>query len=117
VLVYFGFPEAHEDDPRRATGAALAILERVKSIQERLHLRLPLPPRVRIGVHTGVVVVDQIGGGREPVALGEVPNLAARLQQLAEPGTVLLSEATRRLIEGFFVVESLGDKQLKGYES
>jgi len=117
VMVYFGFPEAHEDDPRRATGAALAILERVKSIQERLHLRLPVPPRVRIGVHTGVVVVDQLGGGREPLALGEVPNLAARLQQLAAPGTVLLSEATRRLVEGFFVIESLGEQQIKGYES
>jgi class 3 adenylate cyclase/tetratricopeptide (TPR) repeat protein len=117
VMVYFGFPEAHEDDPRRATGACLAILKRVESIQERLHLKLPLPPQVRIGVHTGVVVVDQLGGGREPLALGEVPNLAARLQQLAEPGTVLISDATRRLIEGFFVIEPLGEKLVKGYES
>jgi class 3 adenylate cyclase len=92
LLVYFGYPAAHEDDPHRAVRTGLEISEAVR----RLPLRLPHPLQIRIGIHTGLVVVGEIGTSnkREILALGETPNLAARLQGLAEPDTVVISEAT-----------------------
>lgn len=116
VLVYFGFPEAHEDDPRRAVQAGLGIRSRVGSLKGRLQLRPGTVSHVRIGIHTGVVVIGQVGTGREHLALGETPNLAARLQQLAKPDGVLVSEATRRLVEGFFELEFGGKQVIKGYD-
>jgi predicted ATPase/class 3 adenylate cyclase len=115
LLVYFGYPLAHEDDAQRAVRAALAIVDAVGRLNTRtaaagVHLA------VRIGIHTGLVVVGEIGGGtrREQLALGEAPNVAARLEAVAEPNTVVVSAATRRLVERFFTFRDLGTRSLHG---
>src|SRR5262249_31764821 len=112
LLVYFGYPAAHEDDAARAVRAGLRTIEAVQA----LPTRLTRPLQVRIGIHTGPVVVREMGGGRrqEQLALGETPNLAARIQGHAEPDTVFLSAATYRLIEGLFDCEDRGQPALKG---
>src|SRR5438552_5650555 len=119
LLVYFGYPQAHEDDPRRAVRAALEIVEAI----ERLNVR-PRPDvderlAVRVGIHTGLVVVGEMGSGgrQEHLALGETPNLAARLQGLAAPNTVVISDATSRLVHGNFTFHDLGPHALKGLET
>jgi class 3 adenylate cyclase/tetratricopeptide (TPR) repeat protein len=109
VMAYFGSPRAHEDDPRRAADAALRIVHRLGSLRERLQLELRVTPRVRIGIHTGIAVFSEEG-----LALGETPIVAARLQQLAEPDAVVVSDAARRLIEGYFHLENLGQQSVKG---
>src|SRR5262249_49581611 len=98
LLVYFSYPTAHEDDAQRAVRTGLEIVEALKG-QARQQ-----PLQVRIGIHTGLVVIGEIGSSekREILALGETPNIAARLQGLAEPDTVVLSTATQRLIAGLF---------------
>src|SRR5262249_12716917 len=100
LLVYFGYPVAHEDDAARAVRAGLGMLD---ALRQR-NSRLPRPMQVRIGVHTGPVVVTGIGSGvrQELLALGEAPNIAARLQGLAAPDTVVLSGVTARLVHGLF---------------
>ncbi len=110
--MYFGYPAAHEDDAQRAVRAGLGIVAELP----QLNARLPHPVQVRIGIHTGLVVVGEIGGGskREQLALGETPNIAARLQGEAEPDTVAVSVDTQRLIEGFFVCQALGSHTFKG---
>ncbi len=115
LLVYFGYPAAHEDDAARAVRAGLEIVGTIHELPLP-NTQLPHPLRVRIGIHTGLVVVGEMGGGakREQLALGETPNLAARLQSLATPNTVVLSAATYRLIEGYFTCQSLGAQTLKG---
>ncbi len=121
VLIYFGYPQAHEDDPVRAVRAALKLLTRVPGLNagllERISAIRDRPVAVRIGIHTGLVVVGEMGEGsaREAQALGDTPNLAARLQQIAEPNSVVMSEATRRLVAGSFVSEDLGVHFLKGF--
>ena len=116
LLVYFGHPIAHEDDVHRAVLAGLGIISAIRERNARLmngaHARLS----VRIGIHTGVVVVGDIGGGarHEQLALGDTPNLAARLQALAEPDTVVVSERTRQLAGGSFESADLGHHLLKG---
>jgi class 3 adenylate cyclase len=96
LLVYFGYPVAHEDDAQRAVRAGLGMLRALAP----LNTRLPLSPKdrlaVRLGIHTGLVVVGEVGEGarHEPLALGETPNLAARLQGLAAPNTLVISAAT-----------------------
>ena len=116
VLVYFGYPVAHEDDAQRAVRAGLGILEAM----DPLNTRLALPPAdrvaIRLGVHTGVVVVGDVGEGvrQEPLALGETPHIAARLQSLAAPNTLVISAATYQLIEGYFMCEALGAQTLHG---
>jgi class 3 adenylate cyclase len=113
LLVYFGYPLAHEDDAQRAVRAGLEIVAAVSSAREGLRKLL----QVRIAVHTGLVVVGQLGGetNPDPMAIsGETPNIAARLQSIAEPGQVVVSAATYRLIEGFFRCRSLGTPALKG---
>ena len=117
LLVYFGYPQAHEDDPRRAVRAALEIVEAI----ERLNVR-PRPDvderlAVRVGIHTGLVVVGEMGSGgrQEHLALGETPNLAARLQALAEPATVVVSASTHRLAERAFRWHDLGARAMKGF--
>ena len=112
LLVYFGYPQAHEDDAQRAVLAGLGILEAMTSRDPASGIELA----VRVGIHTGRVVVGEIGGaGRhEQLALGQAPNVAARLQALAEPNSLLISGDTQRLIEGFFVSHDLGEKVLKG---
>src|SRR3984957_10918817 len=97
VLAYFGYPRAHEHDAERAVGAGLGLVEAVP----KLATAAGLPLQVRVGISTGLVVVgDLIGAGaaQEQAVVGETPNLAARLQALAEPGAVVISSSTRRLI-------------------
>ena len=117
VLVYFGYPRAHEDDAQRAVRAGLGIIEALDPLQKRLQQEQGLSLAVRVGIHTGLVVVGDIGGGarHERLALGQAPNLAARLQALAAPDTVLISATTARLVRGWFVYEALGDQTLKGF--
>jgi class 3 adenylate cyclase/predicted ATPase len=120
ILVYFGYPAAHEDEARRAVRTGLEILAGLQSLNAQLspalHARLPHPVHVRIGIHTGPVVVGEMGGGerRERLALGETPNVAARLQGLAEPNTVVISAATQRLLLGLFDCQDLGRQEVKG---
>ncbi|OGG52301.1 MAG: hypothetical protein A3F84_23365 [Candidatus Handelsmanbacteria bacterium RIFCSPLOWO2_12_FULL_64_10] len=118
LLVYFGYPQAHEDDAQRAVRAGLGIVEAVRQLNVRpdVRARHAVPVQVRVGIHTGLVVVGEMGGGdrRESLALGETPNLAARLQEMAEPDTVVVSDATHRLIEGFFGCEGLDARSVKG---
>src|SRR3989449_7316080 len=111
LLVYFGYPVAHEDDAQRAVRTGLGIVEEM----QKLNMRLKHPVQVRIGVHTGLVVVGEMGGGgkREQLALGDTPNIAARLQGIAEPDTVVISAATYRLGEGFFPCRNLCSDTLK----
>lgn len=112
LLVYFGYLAAHEDDAQRAVRAGLDILAALHDLNRQL--RHPL--QVRIGIHTGLVVVGEMGSGnkREQLALGETPNLAARLQALAEPDAVVISEATYRLVQGLFECRELGPQLLRG---
>jgi class 3 adenylate cyclase/tetratricopeptide (TPR) repeat protein len=118
ILVYFGFPRAHEDDPRRAVQAGLEIVEAVQALTAEV-ARPGVEIAVRIGISTGLVVAGDIGAGEfrdEMAVVGETPNLAARLQELAEPGSVLVAESTRRLVEGLFVFDALGPRTLRGID-
>jgi class 3 adenylate cyclase/tetratricopeptide (TPR) repeat protein len=118
ILVYFGFPRAHEDDPRRAVQAGLEIVEAVHALNAEV-AQPGVEIAVRVGINTGLVVAGDIGTGEfrdEMAVVGETPNVAARLQELAEPGTVVIGESTRRLVEGLFVFEELGARIVKGIE-
>ncbi len=111
VLIFFGYPAAHEDDAERAVRSGLALIDVVAT------LPAPEPLQVRIGAATGMVVVgDLVGSGeaQEHDIVGETPNLAARLQAIAEPNTVVIAEATRRLLGNLFELRDLGPKELKG---
>jgi class 3 adenylate cyclase len=111
VLVYFGYPQAHEDDAERAARAGLELIAAVSA------LKTPVSLQARVGIATGLVVVgDLIGSGesQERGIIGETPNLAARLQGIAEPSTVVIAETTRRLLGNLFELEDLGAKDLKG---
>src|SRR5262249_30126134 len=111
VLIYFGYPQAHEDDAERAVRAGLALIDAVAA------LPAPEPLQVRIGVATGMVVVGDLlgsGGAQEHDIVGETPNLAARLQGIADPNMVVIAEAARRLIGSLFELRDLGPKDLKG---
>jgi class 3 adenylate cyclase len=113
VLVYFGYPRAHEDDAERAVHAALAALDAVARLRPLDDIEL----QTRIGIATGLVVVGEIGGGTsaaEQTASGETPNLAARLQGHAGPGQIVMSDETRHLVGAAFEVASLGALALKG---
>src|SRR5437667_4493647 len=120
LLVYFGYPVAHEDDAQRAVRAGLGIVAALPELNGRVQQTIgatqAAPLQVRVGIHTGLVVVGELGGGdyREAMALGETPNLAARLQGMAEPDAVVISAATYRLIEGLFACHALGPHTLKG---
>jgi class 3 adenylate cyclase/predicted ATPase len=116
LLVYFGYPRAHEDDARRAVQAGLEIIEALKSLNARLESDKDVRLAVRLGIHTGLVVVGEIGSTsrHEQLALGETPNVAARLQGLAAPDTVVISGVTARLVQSIFDLEDLGSQQLKG---
>src|SRR5215831_19178659 len=112
VLIYFGYPAAHEDDAERAVRAGLALVDAVATLSapERL--------QVRIGAATGMVVVGDLvgsGEGQEHDVVGETPNFAARLQSIAEPNTVVVAEATRRLIGSLFELRDLGPCELKAF--
>src|SRR5262245_59849703 len=111
VLVYVGYPEAHEDDAERAVRAGLDLISAVSA------LKTPASLQTRVGIATGLVVVgDLIGSGdaQERGIVGETPNLAARLQGIAEPNMVVIAERTRRLLGNLFELQDLGAKELKG---
>ena len=116
LLVYFGYPRAHEDDARRAVHAGLEIINAIKTISvpgqadEVQHLAVP------VGIHTGLVVVGEVGTGdrREQLALGQTPNVAARIQASAEPNTLVISSATAQLVAGSVDLEELGTQRLGG---
>ncbi|WP_166802103.1 ATP-binding protein [Microvirga pakistanensis] len=112
VLIYFGWPQAHEDDAERAVSAGLALIEAISRLRSADNTRL----QARIGIATGPVVIGDLAG-REAAdtVIGETPNLAARLQTLAKPGAVLISPTTRRLVSGLFELEDLGPQRLKGF--
>ncbi len=117
LLIYFGWPRAHEDDAQRALHAGLGIVEAVTTnLNPRLEAEKGVQLRVRLGIHTGPVVVGQMGsdGRQENLATGETVNIAARLEGLARPNTVVISPTTARLVEGSFVLEDLGPHELKG---
>src|SRR5262249_37632301 len=116
LLVYFGYPQAHEDDAQRAVRAGLGMLRVLETLNTHLTQRHGVRIAVRIGIHTGLVVVGDMGGGsrQEQLALGETPNLAARLQGLAAPDTVVVSAATFRLVQGYFTSGDLGVHTLRG---
>ena len=116
LLVYFGYPQAHEDDAQRAVRAGLGIVEALEQLNTRLAREPGVQLAVRLGIHTGLVVVGKVGGGtrQEQLALGETPNLAARLQGIAAPNTLVISAAAYQLLGGFFACEPLGTPLLKG---
>jgi class 3 adenylate cyclase len=116
LLVYFGYPLAHEDDAQRAVRAGLGMIEAVSQLNTRLAQERGVRLAVRLGIHTGLVVVGEVGGGtrQEQLALGETPNLAARLQSIAAPNTVVISAATSQLLGGFFACQPLGTPPLRG---
>jgi len=116
LLVYFGYPQAHEDDAHRAVRAGLGILDALAALNARLEPRTRVQLAVRLGIHTGLVVVGEVGGvsRHEQLALGETPNLAARIQGLAAPDTLLISAATHRLVQGYFACQDLGTHTLRG---
>ena len=114
VLAYFGYPRAHEDDAERAVRAGLALVTAI----DRLTPHADLALRVRVGIATGGVVVGELigsGTAQERAVVGETPNLAARLQALAEPNSVVISPSTRRLVGGLFECADLGPHALKGF--
>jgi TOMM system kinase/cyclase fusion protein len=117
LLVYFGYPLAHEDDAQRAVRAGLGMLDALGQLNTRLGQEKGVQLAVRLGVHTGLVVVGDVGGGtrQEQLALGETPNLAARLQGVAAPNTLVISAATFHLLGGFFACQPLGTPLLKGF--
>jgi class 3 adenylate cyclase/predicted ATPase len=111
VLIYFGFPQAHEDDAERAVRAGLELVAAVGD------LKTHAPLQIRVGIATGLVVVgDLIGSGasQEQAIVGETPNLAARLQGIAEANSVVIAESTRRLVGNLFELQNLGAQDLKG---
>jgi hypothetical protein len=111
VLIFFGYPQAHEDDAERAVRAALQLVAAVAG------LKTHAPLQTRVGIATGLVVVGEMsdaGGLRERGIVGETPNLAARLQSSAEPNQVVIADNTRRLLGNIFELKDLGSKHLKG---
>ena len=112
VLVYFGYPQAHEDDSERAVRAALEAIAAVGA------LKLSVPLQTRVGIATGLVVIgDLIGSGeaQERGIVGETPNLAARLQRIAEPNSLVIADSTRKLLGNLFEFDDLGPQELKGF--
>jgi class 3 adenylate cyclase len=116
LLVYFGYPQAHEDDVQRAVRAGLGMLAAMGELNSHLQQPQGIQLAIRIGIHTGLVVVGNMGGqGRqERLALGEVPNIASRIEGLAAPNTIAMSEATYRLVQGYFACQDLGAQLLRG---
>jgi TOMM system kinase/cyclase fusion protein len=117
LLVYFGYPQAHEDDAQRAVRAGLGMLDALGQLNTRLGQERDVHLAARLGIHTGLVVVGDVGGGarQEQLALGETPNLAARLQGIAAPNTVVISATTFQLLGGFFACQPLETPLLKGF--
>ena len=119
LLVYFGWPQAHEDDAHRGVYAGLGIAETMNALNDQLERDKGVHLAVRIGIHTGPVVIGEMGGGGryEQLALGRTTNIASRLEGLARPNTVVISDTTYRLVDGYFVCDDLGLHELKGVET
>lgn len=118
ILAYFGYPQAHEDDAERAVRAGLAILDSIGPLNRSLNRRQRVDVAVRVGIATGLVVVGNIigdAGAEERTAIGETPNLAARLQSIALPDTVVIADATRRVLGSGFEYQDLGLQTLSGF--
>jgi class 3 adenylate cyclase/predicted ATPase len=117
LMVYFGYPVAHEDDAQRSVGAGLEILSAIAALNKRLEVRSGIVVAVRVGIHTGLVVAGEVGHfdtrGKMAV-IGETPNVAARVEALAKPNTVVISARTHRLVGTLFDFEDLGAHALKG---
>jgi class 3 adenylate cyclase/tetratricopeptide (TPR) repeat protein len=116
ILAFFGAPITHEDDPQRAVLAGLEIQEGIKPYAEEIRLKHGLEFGLRVGINTGLVVVGEIGSDlrMEYTALGDAINLAARMEQTAQVGTLQISEETYKLVSPFFEVQSLGGVEVKG---
>jgi class 3 adenylate cyclase len=116
LLVYFGYPVAHEEDAQRAIHSGLGIVEAIGALNIRLEQTKGIKLAVRLGIHTGLVVIGEMGGeGRqEQLALGEVPNVTSRIQGIAAANTLVISSATYRLIQGYFACQELGEQSLRG---
>jgi class 3 adenylate cyclase/predicted ATPase len=116
LLVYFGYPTAHEDDARRAVLTGLGIVGAIATLNTRLMEQYGVQLAVRLGIHTGPVVVGVMGGGgrHEHLALGETPNIAARLEGLAPANAVVISAVTARLVREAFALEDVGTHTLRG---
>jgi class 3 adenylate cyclase len=117
LLVYFGYPLAHEDDAQRAVRTGLGMLVALGQLNTHLGQERGVHLAMRLGIHTGLVVVGEVGGGtrQEQLALGETPNIAARLQGIAAPNTLVISAATFQLLGGFFACQPLGTPPLKSF--
>jgi class 3 adenylate cyclase/DNA-binding winged helix-turn-helix (wHTH) protein/tetratricopeptide (TPR) repeat protein len=116
LLVYFGYPQAHEDDAQRAGYTGLSLVDAMQRLNLQLEREYGVRLAVRIGMHTGLVVVGEMGGGAQhgPLASGVVPNLAAKIQSLASSNCVLMSASTKALAEGYFVWRPAGAHTLPG---
>jgi class 3 adenylate cyclase/predicted ATPase len=117
VVAYFGYPRAHEDDAQRGVHAGLGILQEIVQLNAALGDSHGISLQVRIGIHSGVVVAGEMVAGAtlgKHEIVGEMPHVAARLESIAAPGSVVISDATRDFVEGYFETESLGLKALKG---
>jgi class 3 adenylate cyclase/predicted ATPase len=117
LLIYFGYPQAHDDDAVRAITAALAIVSAVAHFSERVQSQVGFELEVHIGIHTGEVIAGELGQGvtREDLAIvGEAPNVAAKIEKAAKPGEILVSRITRDLIEHVFECEAAGEVEVKG---
>lgn len=119
ILAYFGYPVAHEDDSVRAIRAGLDLIEAVAARADAIERVHGVRPAVRVGIHAGPVVAGEMGAGgtRERLALGRTPNLAARLQDAAAPGTVVISQNLHGLVRDFFDCEDMGERRFKGIEA
>jgi len=115
LLVYFGYPQAHEDDPQRAVRAGLGMLAAMGDLNTHLQQAKGIQLAIRLGIHTGLVVIGEMGGAgrQEQLALGETPNIAARIQGLAASNTIVVSAATYRLVQGYFECQDLGAQTLR----
>jgi class 3 adenylate cyclase len=118
LLVYFGYPVANDDTPQRAVRAGIAIVQAVRDLSPRLMEARAVSLEVRVGIHTGAVVVGEMGDADRPqsLAIGETVNMADRVQRAAGPDSVLVSEATYRLTKGFFKFGDLGPHALRGFQ-
>lgn len=116
ILAFFGAPEAHEDDPQRAVLAGLAILEEIGPFCEGIRTEYGLDFNVRVGINTGTVVVGDIGTSRamEYTAMGDAVNIASRMEESAEPGTVLIAQDTQKQVAPLFELEPLGRIEIQG---
>ncbi len=119
IMIYFGYPQAHEEDAERAIYAAMDLIDSIKSLKIRLLNGHVVEISIRIGIATGLVVVGDLIGARaaeEEAVVGETPSLAARLQSLAKPDTVVVAAETRDLIKNHFELKNIGEHMLRGFE-